>query len=137
MISLFWVYMVVNTFILFFGILYSCRLKLMPYHEEVIRMRWDELQPEFQILLRAFLAGISIPFIIIALLNYAILLIPFRRGEIWAILVVPVVGIIFSIAGFIVPHYLHKRTGAKTPRLPGAIATVIYVAGFVFSLMYS
>ena len=137
MISLFWIYIVVNTFILFFGILYGCRLKLMPYHEEVIRMKWDDLQPELQILLRGLLAGISIPFIIIALLNYAILLIPFRRGESWAILTIPIVGIIFSIAGFIVPHYLQRKTGAKTPRLPGAIATVIYAAGFFFSIMYS
>lgn len=136
MTSLYWIYMVCNTFILFFGILYGCRLKLMPYHEEVIKMKWGDLHPEMQALFRALFAGISIPFIIIAILNYSILLFPFRRGEYWAILVVPMAGILFSLVGFIVPQYLHKMTGAKTPRLPGVIGTAVYSLGLVFSLMH-
>ena len=134
--SLFWVYMVLNTGILSFGVLYLLKLKIMPYHEEVIKMKWDELQPEFQYLLKAFLAGIGIPFIIIALLNYAILLIPFRRGEFWAILVVPIVGIIFNIGGVIVAHYLHTKSGAKTPTLAPAIALAVFPLGLIFSLMH-
>lgn len=132
--SLFWIYMVINTGTLFFGVLYLSKMRLMPYHEEVIQMKWEELQPEMQFLLKAFIGGIGASFTMIALLNYAIILIPFRRGELWAILVVPIMGIAYYVVAFIVPQYLHKKTGARTPRVPGAIATVVYVCCLVFSL---
>ncbi len=134
--SLFWIYMVINTGTLFFGVLYLSKMRLMPYHEEVIQMKWEELQPEMQFLLKAFIGGIGASFTMIAFLNYAIILIPFRRGEFWAALVIPIMGIAYYVAGLIVPQYLHKKTGAKTPRLPPAIAIVVYLGCLVFSVMH-
>jgi len=132
---LFWIYMLNNTLCLFFGIIYLSKLKLMAYHEEVIKMKWDDLQPELQILFKAFMAAVGNGFIIVALLNYTILLIPFYRGEFWAILAIPLIGIIGGIGGFLIAQFLHKKAGARTPRLPFVISNVIYVTGLIFSLI--
>ncbi len=132
---LFWLYILCNTSGLFFGIIYLFKLKLMPYHEEAIKKKWNEVQPEFQILFRAFVAAVGTGFINSALLNYSILFIPFKRGEFWAILTVPAIGLIGALGGLLTAHYVHKKTGAMTPRLPFAITMAVYLMGLIFSLI--
>ena len=60
------------------GLRYFLASEIMPYHQQVIGMTWDKIDPRFQEMFLAFMNGSGFVSLIQGLTLIALILIPFR-----------------------------------------------------------
>jgi hypothetical protein len=116
------------------GMVYFLSSQIMPYHQEVIGMKWADVAPRFQMMFLAFLNGSGIAMFSLGTGIIILLFFPFRRGEIWSRWAIPLIYFPGSIYVLFIARNLHNNTQASTPWLFQAILILIAIVGLVLSL---
>ena len=126
-------YFVVGLFWTIVGIVYLFSPKIMTYHQRVIGVGWNDLDPGFQTMILMLLKGTGLGDLVTGIAMGILLLIPFRRGEKWVRWALPLIGLssLLPTAGGAL--FLSISTGTWTPWPVLVVANVIIVAGFFFS----
>jgi hypothetical protein len=108
--------------------------RILPYHEEVLGVTWEQLQPGYQLIFLSFfkIAGALCLASVLALLF--LLFIPFRRGEAWARWAIPIFQLPSLAALNYVPINIALTTTAHPPLAIFFVGDALLVAGFLFSL---
>ena len=107
------------------GIVYLTAGGALPYHEQALGQRWEELPARFQALYLTSLKAIAVPTLVLAAALLALLLVPWRRGERWALIAVPAIALGYSLPMLAITLAVRAETGAATPWLPLAIGSLL------------
>lgn len=113
------------------GLLYALRSELMPYHLKALETTWEDMDSNYQTLLKGFLNGGGCYGLANGLFMLALLLIPFRNGELWAGYVIGLVGLIGTLPlGYIV-YTIKKNTAGNPPFSIMVVVNFLIIAGFI------
>ena len=127
-------YLLVGLAGMVFGLRYILSPQLMPYHQEVIGVNWGDLSPRMQKMFLAFLHGAGTSMFLSGLSVLILLLIPFRRGEVWSRWALPVLCVPAQIATLCTALDLHLSTHASTPWPFAAVATAVVLVAIPLSI---
>lgn len=127
-------YLLVALVSVVFGLVYFFSSQIMPYHQEVIGMKWAEVAPRFQMLFLAFINGSGIAMFFLGLSMIILLLFPFRKGEMWSRWAIPLIYLPGGIYVLFVARNLRDNTQASTPWLLQIIIILIAITALVLSL---
>lgn len=97
------------------GLYYFFAPELMPYHQEVIGMDWEEVDPQFQLMFLALLHGGGLGMFTQGLALIILLTIPFRKGEAWTRWAIPAIILPNNIFLLYTTLYLKLTMQASTP----------------------
>jgi len=131
----FWLYALTTLATVLIGLLYATRKTIMPYHIEALQTPWTEIDPNFQRLLKALLNGGGYYGIANGLFMAALLLGPFRAGEVWAGYAIGLIGLVGALPlGYIV-YTIKKHTKGNPPLGVMIIVNGLMVAGLVATVL--
>jgi hypothetical protein len=120
--------------LLAFGFAYLLRSEFMPYHAVAAGMRWDELGRGLQVLILGLMRAVGGACLAIAVLELAVLFVPFRQGAVWARWAIPAGGLLITAAALYAMNFVAANTPATPPWIGPAAGGVLLVAGLVLSL---
>jgi hypothetical protein len=120
-----------------FGIVYFLSSQIMPYHQQVIGVKWSEVTPRFQMMFLAFLNSSGISMVCLGLAMLFLLFFPFKKGEIWSRLAIPLIYLPGGIWVLYIARNLHTKTQAATPWQFAAILVLITIVGAILSIKKS
>jgi hypothetical protein len=109
----------------------------MPYHQQVIGMKWSVVAPRFQMMFLAFLHGSGISMFSLGIATLFLLFFPFRKGEIWCRWAISAIYLPVGIYVFYIARDLHTNTQASTPWQFAAILILITIVGAILSIKKS
>jgi hypothetical protein len=132
----FFLYMINSILSLVFGFRYLLCDTIMPYHQQAIGMKWVELGPGLQLLLNSQIKVIAAAFFVTSISSVILLLIPFRKGERWAIWSIAIIQILFLSFILYVPVNIYLHTQASTPWPFSVAALALSVIAFLLSKTY-
>ena len=130
----FWSYLIALLLLAIFGSIYLTRPQFMPYHADAVGMAWQEVPQAFQVLIIALMKSLGGAMLATALALVAMLLIPFRKGELWVKYVIPAVSLLYSIPALYVTLYVRASTPGEPPWIAVSAGIVLVIVGFVLSL---
>lgn len=127
----FWLYALATLATLLIGLLYAFRPRIMPYHVQALETPWEEIDPNFQRLLKALLNGGGYFGISTGLSMLVLLLIPFREGAEWAGYAIGIIGLVGALPlGYIV-YTVKKYTAGEPPLGVMIVVNLLLIAGLV------
>ena len=115
------------------GLLYFLASEIMPYHQQVVGMTWDKIDPRFQKMFLAFMHGTGFVSLVQGLTVIVLILIPFRKGESWARWTIPAIILTASVYLLYITLNLKSSTQASTPWQFAAVTLFLGVAGLILS----
>ena len=122
----FWLYGLATLATVLIGLLYATRKTIMPYHVDALETPWDDIDPNFQRLLKALLNGGGYYGIANGLFMAVLLMGPFRGGEAWAGYAIGLIGLVGTLPlGYIV-YTIKKHTKGNPP-----LGVMIVVNGLI------
>lgn len=117
-----------------FGVAYAFRSEFMAYHAVVIGMAWQEVSGPFQLLILGLMRAIGSSALAMAVLALFILLVPFRRGELWARWAIPIGGWLIAGGALYVMWSYAANTPARPPWIGPAVGAALLLIGLALSL---
>ena len=117
-----------------FGVTYLLRPEFMPYHAVAVGMPWVEVPPFFQVLILALMRVIGGACLAVVVMQWILLLAPFRQGVVWARWAIPAGGLIICAGALYGMLYVGLNTPATPPWIAPAAAALLLVLGLVLSL---
>ena len=117
-----------------FGVRYILASQIMPYHQEVVGGKWADLSPRIQKFLLAQLHSAGVSMVLIGTLVLILLLIPFRRGEVWSRWALAVLCVPGQLAVLYFALDLHLSTQASTPWPLFLFSTALVLAAMALSI---
>ena len=106
------------------GVVYFAAPELMPYHEEALGVGWSDLEPGVRTLLITLLNGYGSAHVAVGIALCALLLFPFRRGQVWARWAILAAGFPVLAGTAYLAARLAASTGAHVP-WPGALVLLL------------
>jgi len=111
------------------GAVYFTASEVMPYHKEALGVGWSQLEPGVRTLLVTFVNGYGSAHLAVGIALTALLLFPFRQGQVWARWTILAIG--FPVLG--ATAYLSARlaatTGTSVPWQGAVVLLVLFVVG--------
>lgn len=123
--------------VLGFGLVYVFCSTIMPYHQEAIKINWEQLSPGIQILLQGLIKIAAAGMFVTGIIGMVLLFIPFKRGESWARWALPLVGLLWNIPGLYVSSSIALKTHASTPWQFSLAGIIMMIVAFILSPPYS
>ena len=117
-----------------FGVTYLVRSEFMSYHAVAVGMPWSQLPPAQQALILALMRLSGGAYVALALAIVVLLLIPFRRGEVWARWTIGVIGSLGSAGALFGTLYVRAHTPSEPPWLVVAGFALLNLIGLALSL---
>jgi peptidoglycan/LPS O-acetylase OafA/YrhL len=117
-------YLCVSLLLMGFGVRYYFGGQLMSYHLEAIGVPWESLPETVRFMFLLFMQGVGVGFICVSAAMLAMLFIPFRRGERWADLALPGIGLAVSGMLSVMMCSIMQHTTAEPP-----MTTVLVTCG--------
>lgn len=127
------IYLFISVLGFAFGIAYLACSTIMPYHHQAIGINWEDLGPGLQVMLKNFVNFAGAGFITGSLSCLIMLLIPFRRGELWAKWAIPLLLIVFNVFCLYVSATVAAETGASTPWPLSIVTIIVVLAAYIIS----
>ncbi len=127
----FWVYALATFATLLIGVVYATRRQVMPYHLEALESSWDEIDPKYQLLLKALLNGGGYYGLSVGLFMLVLLLIPFRGGEAWAGYAIGLIGLVGTLPLAYIVYTVKTRTAGNPPLGVMVVINLLLVVGLV------
>lgn len=127
-------YLAVSLLLLGFGVRYYFCNELMPYHLAGLAVPWETLPETVRFMFVEFMHGVGAGFITTALAMLAILFVPFRKGECWASLTLPTLGVTLLILLEIMLCKIVQSTPAQPPTLLSWTSMGVIGLGALLSL---
>lgn len=113
------------------GLLYATRKQIMPYHLKALKTDWDDIDPNYQLLLKALLNGGGFYGISCGLFMLVTLLIPYSNHEIWAGYAIGAIGLIGALPlGWIV-YTVKTKTEGNPPLWVMVVVNLLLVVGLI------
>ena len=119
-----------------FAGMYLFRPEFMPYHEVAVGMPWNEISPEFQILLIALLRVGGGGWLATSVGMSILLLWPYRYGKFWPNYGIPAIALSALIPTFIATLYVKQNTTANPPWLLAAILIGLMIISILLSVIF-
>lgn len=119
----------------FFGIVYLARAEFMPYHQEAVGKRWEELDSRMRFLLQGMFRMVGAGTLATGIAGALLLAFPLAAGEAWTPYAFLAIGLTEWLVGLYVTVQLRRHTGASTPVVTSAAMVVLVVVGFLLSLL--
>jgi len=117
-----------------FGVVYMSAEEIMPYHQRVLGTTWDQLDPNLQALLLTFVHATGASYLVGAVAMWFLLLIPFRRGEVWSRWAIPLIGVGLLGPSLLYARSLARATGEWTPWQLTLLGLFVLVVGIAASI---
>lgn len=130
----FWIYLLASLLLAVFGSIYLFRSQFMSHHAVAVGMSWDQVPQGFQIIIIALMKALGGAQLSTFVAFWAILLVPFRKGERWAKYMLPVIAFVNQIPALYATLYFRANTTAEPPWMAVVVAIVLTVVGFLLSL---
>ena len=130
----FWTYLLGSLLLGAFGAIYLFRSQFMPYHAVEVGMPWDQVPKGFQIMITSLMKTLGGAWLSTLVAIWAILLVPFRKGELWAKYILPVISLACLIPSLYGSLYVRANSTAEPPWMAAVIAIVLAIVGFLLSL---
>lgn len=124
-------YWIATIMTILIGLLYATRKQIMPYHLKALRTEWDDIDPNYQLLLKALLNGGGYYGISCGLFMMLLLLIPFGNDELWAGYAIGGFGLIGSIPLTWIVYTVKTRTDGEPPLWIMIVVDVLFLIGLV------
>jgi hypothetical protein len=116
-----------------FGVAYLFCSTIMPYHRVAIGIPWEQLSSGLQAVLQGLIKVAAAGFLVIGISFMALLFIPFRRGDLWAKWLIPVLGSVWNIIALYVTIMIAMKTSALTPWPASIVAMVLLIVAFILA----
>lgn len=110
----FWLYGTVLFALTGWGMSFMLRSEFTSYHAVAVGMPWGQVPPPLQILVLALIKTAGGLWVAFTLSVFVVLLIPFRRGQRWALWAVP----LLIMAQFVAPMPAMTLVSLSTPATP-------------------
>ena len=130
----FWCYALGTLIVTAFGIVYLVRPEFMPYHSVAVGLPWAAVDPSFQVLILALMRAVGSACLALAILDWTLLLIPFRQGAPWATWAIAASGLVTCAGSLYAMMLVAMNTPATPPWIGPVLGAVLLVAGLVLSL---
>jgi hypothetical protein len=125
----FWLYLLTAIASLLIGLLYASRSQIMPYHLDALETSWEGLEPSYQVLLKALLNGGGFYGIANSLFMLILLIIPFRKGEVWAGYTIGLIGLVGALPLTYIVYTVKTNTAGNPPLSVMIILVLLMIAG--------
>ena len=116
------------------GVLYVTTSEFMPYHSDALAVQWEDLAPNYQGFILGAIKGMGAGSIAVSMSIAIMLVIPFRRGEVWARMAVTAVGAVFTLLTAYAAFTIDQTTPASPPWRATLGLTALYLAGCALSI---
>jgi len=130
----FWCYLLGSLIATTFGIVYLVRPEFMPYHSVAVGMPWAAVEPSFQVLILALMRAVGAACLALAILQWTLLLIPFRQGAAWATWAIASSGLVMCAGSLYAMMLVRLNTPATPPWIGPAVGAALLVVGLMLSL---
>lgn len=130
----FWTYLLGSLLLGAFSAIYLFRSQFMPYHADAVGMPWDQVPQGFQIMIFSLMKSLGGAWLSTFVAIWAILFVPFRKGELWAKYILPVISLACLIPALYGSLYVRANSTAEPPWMVAAVAIVLTIVGFLLSL---
>ena len=127
----FTLYLLASAATILIGLLYASRRRVMPYHLKALETSWEEIDPKYQIMLRALLNGGGYFGLSTGLFMLVLLLIPFRQGELWAGYAIGFIGLIGILPLGLIVRSVKKNTAGNPPLIVMVIVNLLLIGGLI------
>jgi hypothetical protein len=117
---------------LLLGSVYLTRGSFMPYHGDALGLPWRELDPALQTLLLALMDVAGAGWIAVGVAVLALLVGPFRRGEQWSRLLIPLLLLTFYVPTLMATLEVAGKTAATPPWWGNALACTATLVSLAF-----
>jgi hypothetical protein len=124
-------YVLVALSSLVLGLTYFLRESFLPYHEVALGVPWLQLDEPTRILLLALMDVAGGGWLALFVFVMALVLIPFRRGEVWARYTIPVGILALYVPTLLATLGVLYGTPATPPWYGAAVACATAVVGFL------
>lgn len=131
----FYIYLIISIISLIIGLIYLLYPTFMPYHEQALGIKWEDLAPLMQMLLNGFMKLAGVSMLTAFLSTLIITLIPFRQGKVWAKWTVPLLLILWNSIVLYITINIHVKTGAATPWILTLMSMVSTIFAFILSFV--
>ena len=129
----FGIYVFGSLLLISFGILYLSCSTIMPYHQEAIQLKWDDLSSGLQVLLQAFIKALAGGFLVTGISIMILTLIPFRKGASWSKWAIPLIAVIWNAFLLYVTVTVAIKTHAQTPWPFSVFGIMLATIGYTLS----
>ena len=119
-----------------FGVVYLSRSEFMPYHAAAMGSDWVSVDGGTQQVLLALMRALGGACLGVAVLVGTLLWGPFRRGERWATLAIPMAGLLLCATSLYAQLGVALKTAASPPMLPVLVAGALLLVGLLMSLRH-
>ena len=130
-------YVLVCLFSLWLGLTYFLLRHFQPYHEQAVGVPWDQLDARLQTLLLALMEVAAGGWFALSVLTLALVIVPYRRGERWARIIIPIGILAFYGPTLLATLRVLRDTPAVPPWYGAAIACVAAVIGLFLDRPWS
>jgi len=130
----FWCYALGTLIVTAFGIVYLVRPEFMPYHSVAVGLPWTAVDPSFQVLILALMRAVGSACLALAILEWILLLIPFRQGARWATWTIAASGLVMCAGSLYAMLLVALNTPASPPWMGPVVGAALLVAGLMLSL---
>ncbi|MDM9382309.1 hypothetical protein QUB80_16515 [Chlorogloeopsis sp. ULAP01] len=107
--------------------------QLLPYQEQAVGVNWSEIEHGFQMQFLSLMKVSGGGYLSVAAALAVLLFIPFKKGENWARLAIPAIGIpaitLVNYAGLIIIW----NTPGRPPVFLGLVIDFFFIAGLILS----
>lgn len=108
---------------------------IMPYHFEILKVGWVDLDSGVRMLLRTFFIMSAAGFLLTGASVLILLFIPFRRGDRWVRFALPVPLFTWNIFLLVLGLRTALRTGVSTPWPAAAAAMVLLLTAVLLTVI--
>ena len=99
----------------------------MPYHADAVGMSWDQVPQGFQFMITSLMKSLGGAWLSTFVAIWAILFMPFRKGELWAKYMLPVISLACLIPALYGSLYVRANSTAEPPWMVAIVAIAIYI----------
>ncbi|MGL4370633.1 MAG: hypothetical protein ACRCUT_13325 [Spirochaetota bacterium] len=110
-----------------FALKYLITGSFMSYHEAAAGMKWEDVAPGLQMVLQSLFKVTAAAFLISGAVTVVLLLIPYRRGELWSKMMIAFVNGVFSAALLYATLHVYLNTPGFSP-WPAAVFSLTTTA---------
>ena len=118
-----------------FSAMYLLRSQFMPYHGEAVELEWAEVDPKQQVLILAFMRVAGGGWLSTGVSMIFLMAFPFRSGELWSLLAVPLIALIMAGATLYAVLFIKKNSRANPPVGLIWLTMGLLLLGFIFSIL--
>ncbi|MEW9919582.1 hypothetical protein AB2B41_08210 [Marimonas sp. MJW-29] len=111
------------------GAIYLFSPEFMPYHVDALGRAWEELPDSERVLFGALLDVAGAGWIALGVAVIVLVVIPLRRGELWARILVPVLLVLFYVPTLVATLTVLTQTPGSPPWYGNAFALLATAAG--------